>query len=271
LSQFYFLGNSTRIQMLGCVVKTKNKTFVIDGGTEGDGAQLSSMLKKISDSHVDAWFFTHPHHDHMGAFVDILKNDSNIIIDKVLFNFPGIDFLGKYGVRSDKEITLWQEFRDLIDLRFSSKCKSIKAGDVFWFDDVSVNVLRVFNPTITENFINNSSAVYRIDSPSKKILILGDLGVEGGYELMNNVSAQNLYADYTQMAHHGQAGVSKEFYQYIKPRICLWAAPDWLWDYIKGGDMGSGPFLTLETRKWMDELGVTEHIIQKDGTKEIII
>lgn len=257
--------------MFGCVVKTKNKTFVIDGGTEGDGAQLYSMLKKYSDCHVDAWFFTHPHHDHIGAFIDILKNDSDIIIDEILFNFPHVDMLSKYGMRTEKEIILWQEFRDLIDSGFSDRCKTVKSGDIYKFDDVSVNVLRVFNPSITENFINNSSAVYRIDSPSKRILILGDLGVEGGNEVMNNISADKLYADYTQMAHHGQAGVSKEFYQYIKPRICLWAAPDWLWDNIRGGGIGSGPYLTLITRKWMEELGVTEHIIQKDGTREIII
>ena len=31
-----------------------------------------------------------------------------------------------------------------------------------------------------------------------------------------------------------------------------------------GGGIGSGPWLTLETRKWMDELGVKEHYVAKD-------
>lgn len=271
MPKFYFLGNSTRIQMFGCVVKTKSKTFVIDGGTEGDGPQLFSLLNKISDSHVDAWFFTHPHHDHIGAFADVLKKHPDVSVDRVLFNFPEVDMLEKYGIRSDKEITLWHEFNELMNFRFKDKYTRVKAGNVFEFDDITLNVLRVYNPSITDNFINNSSSVYRIDSPTKKILILGDLGVEGGNEVMNNISADRLYADYTQMAHHGQGGVSKQFYQYIKPSICLWAAPDWLWDNNKGGGIGSGPYLTLETRKWMEELGVTEHIVQKDGTREIII
>ena len=34
---FYLLGNATECQMFGAVIKTKNKTIVIDGGTKGDG------------------------------------------------------------------------------------------------------------------------------------------------------------------------------------------------------------------------------------------
>ena len=30
---FYLLGNATECQMFGAVIKTKNKTIVIDGGT----------------------------------------------------------------------------------------------------------------------------------------------------------------------------------------------------------------------------------------------
>lgn len=47
---------------------------------------------------------------------------------------------------------------------------------------------------------------------------------------MKNCSAENLYANYTQMAHHGHNGVSEEFYQYIKPQRCFWATPEWLWN-----------------------------------------
>ena len=89
--------------------------------------------------------------------------------------------------------------------------------------------------------------------------------------MMKNLSAETLYADYTQLAHHGQSGVSKEFYQYIKPEVCLWATPEWLWNNDKGNGFDTGPWATVETRRWMQELGAKKHIVAKDGTTIINI
>lgn len=86
--------------------------------------------------------------------------------------------------------------------------------------------------------------------------MLGDLGVEGGNELMSDCSLVDLQTDYMQMAHHGQCGVSKEFYDYIKPKKCIWPTPKWLWDNDNGGGINSGPWQTLKTRQWMEDLGV---------------
>ena len=61
-----------------------------------------------------------------------------------------------------------------------------------------------------------------------------------------------------QMAHHGQDGVDRDFYNIVKPKICLYTAPLWLWDNNSGGGKGSGPWKTLETRRWMEELGAEQ-------------
>lgn len=269
MAELYFLGNSTMSQMLGIIIQSSDKTVVIDGGTPGGYLQLASFIKEKAKGCVDAWFFTHPHHDHIGAFVELCKNCPEIQIDKILCNFPTTEQLKEFGTRTDYEVQLWNSFDKLISDKFKDSFHKVQKGEVFSFDEIKIHVLRVFNEKITANFINNSSAVYRIDSPRKRVLILGDLGVEGGDEVMAQTSAQELHADYTQMAHHGQSGVSKEFYKYIEPKACLWAAPDWLWDNNKGDGYNTGPWKTLETREWMQELGVTEHIIQKDGTAKI--
>lgn len=266
MSQLYFLGNSTHCQMFGCVIKTSSKTIVIDGGASGDGMQLSDLLNNIANSHVDAWFFTHPHHDHMGAFLEICKNSPEIEIDKILCDFPSLEMLEKHGMRTQREMDMWLEFDEIINLRFADSFVRVKKGDVYKYDDIKINVMRVFNPAITTNFVNNSSVVYRIDSPYKKVLILGDLGVDASDEVMQNCSAESLYADYTQLSHHGQGGASKEFYEYIKPQRCLWAAPEWLWNNDAGEGFDTGPWKTVITREWMSGLGVNEHIVEKDGT-----
>ena len=263
MAEFYVLANTTSCQMFGCVIKTASKTIVIDGGTHKDGRQLADVLKNLSRSHVDAWFFTHPHHDHIGCFVSVAKHFPEITVGTLYYRFPDLtdpDYAAQ--ARIDVEPALWENVKSW-STRFD--IHEISAGETFAFDDVTVRVLRVFNPAILENCINNSSAVYRIEGGQRSVLILGDLGVEGGEETMALCPRELLQADYTQMAHHGQNGVSRAFYEYIQPKRCIWASPDWLWENDQGNGFDTGIFRTVRTREWMEALGVQEHLVEKDG------
>ena len=266
MSNIYFLGNSTKVQMLGFVIVSEGKTAVIDGGAFGDERQLKELLLKLG-GHVDAWFFTHPHHDHIGAFYKILKKPDGISIDRIYHHFPSLNELKKYGSRHDGEIALWEGLYSKFDAMPSDTVQVVNAGDIIELGDVRISVLRVFNDEILANFVNNSSTVYRIDGEKASVLILGDLGSEGGDEVMAKCPREALLTDYTQMAHHGQGGVKREFYEYISPKCCIWPSPDWLWDNDDGEGFDTGPWQTVRTREWMDALGVTEHIIEKDGTQ----
>ena len=101
----------------------------------------------------------------------------------------------------------------------------------------------------------------------RKILFLGDMGVQAGNQLVadyaNNPGA--LRADIVQMAHHGQQGVGRNVYEMVKPEICLWPTPLWLWENNNGGGLNSGNWRTLEVRGWMRQLGVKTHVVAKDG------
>ena len=272
-SVFYLLGNDkVEGQMMGCVVQTMGgKTIVIDGGSEDALAkrQLMDFLSENANGHVDAWFFTHPHHDHIGAFHGIFSKIAGITVDKIYHNFPSLDELETYGYRNAGEMKIWKETADIFENKFAGKVQIVQPKDVFVVDEIKITVLRVYDPTMTTNFVNNSSVVYRIENDHKSFLILGDLGVQGGAELMKNCSLELLQTDYTQMAHHGQGGVNQEFYAYIKPKRCIWPTPDWLWDNDNGGGFDTGPWQTVRTREWMEELGVTEHWVAKDGTQGI--
>ena len=83
MAKFYLLGNQTPSQMFGCVVKAANKTIVIDGGCLGDESQLIELLTNVSNGYVDAWFFTHPHSDHIGCFYGICMGHKKIKVDKI--------------------------------------------------------------------------------------------------------------------------------------------------------------------------------------------
>ena len=107
--------------------------------------------------------------------------------------------------------------------------------------------------------------VFSIEAEGQRLLFLGDLGVEGGKQLLEQNAPEQLRADICQMAHHGQNGVERAVYEAIAPRICLWSTPSWLWDNARDGEYNTGPWKTLEVRGWMQALGVTEHYVSKDG------
>ena len=289
MAQFYFLGNAGHSQMFGCVIITDSKTVVIDGGSIGDTEQLAQFLRThrppisglTEDDHitVDLWLLTHPHHDHIGAFLTLCTNDASLSVGTLCCRFPSNEDLRRYEPRSESEMQLWDRFDTLRADRFADSLHINGVGDTFSADALTVEVLRVYQPQIKANFVNNSSSVYKITGKYASVLILGDLGVDGGEELMQMYPEANdaahpgqqcrdkLFCDYTQMAHHGQNGVSRACYEYLCPRACLWPAPDWLWDNDRGGGFDTGPWNTVRTREWMDALGVKVHLVEKDGTQ----
>lgn len=251
-------------QMMGYVFQTDTgETIVFDGGTAADAEYLTALLQKRCGGKVDAWIMTHAHSDHFGAFCEIMEKKPDALdIKKLYFNFPEQSWLDKYEAYC-KEDT--KRFFDACKL-FKGETATPKPGDVLKFGAATIETLNDFDESLTMNAINNSSIVFRLDLAGKSLLMLGDLGIEGGNRILKNVPKEKIDADFVQMAHHGQQGVTKEFYEVASPVVCLWPTPDWLWDNNAGGKgKNTGPWKTLETRAWMEEMGVDKHYVSKDG------
>jgi hypothetical protein len=58
----------------------------------------------------------------------------------------------------------------------------------------------------------------------------------------------------------------------VRPSVCIWCAPEWLWNNDRGGGFDTDIFTTVTTRRWMDEIGTVKKnyvMFQKDQTIEI--
>ncbi len=83
-------------QNMSYVIKTRQgKVIVIDGGYKTDNYDpkyLYAFLQDVTGKsvpHVDAWFFTHNHNDHYGAFLGIAELYPNgITVDTIYHRFP---------------------------------------------------------------------------------------------------------------------------------------------------------------------------------------
>ena len=147
-----------------------------------------------------------------------------------------------------EEVERWNEISD----KMPGERVELEIGQTFFVGSIKVEVLAVKNPEIKINPINNQSCAFRLTEDGFTLLILGDLGAEAGRKLM--ASGADLKADCVQLAHHGQGGVSEEFYDAVKPKYCLWATPAWLWynyNYLGDGAMYEGPFKTRQTVAWL--------------------
>lgn len=258
------LPGQTRSQMNSYVIQTSgNEIIVIDGGTEGDATYLREFVRERGN-HVHAWFISHTHYDHVDALTAILNNPGNMKIDRVYGSLPDDDWMKKHqNANADKtqlqlKAALEKSKRKLLEL---------SPGQKIQFKGATFEVLSTVNQNITRNAINNQSAVWRVDVGDTSMLFLGDLGVEGGEALLASPYRSRLKADYVQMSHHGQTGVSEEFYKVVDPAYCMWPTPEWLWT----NKNGKGPWKTLEVRAWMDRLNVKKHYVAKDGLQRIDI
>lgn len=176
--------------------------------------------------------------------------------------------LEKYITDNGGEVDTWFITHPHID--HAGAFEIISQNTSIKIDNITAKILGTKNPEITTNAINNSSMVIQIQVNQKKILFLGDTGTESSEKLIKN-QGKNLKSDIVQVAHHGQAGATEELYKIVNPKICLWPTIDWLWDNIADGKKNAGPFKTMETRQWMENLKVKQNYLTQDGIKSIKI
>lgn len=256
--------NSSR-QMMGYIMKTSTgKVIVIDGGLNEDEPNLVKHIQELGNK-VDVWFITHPHEDHASAIIKVIE-ETDIPIEKIYYTMNEIEWYKEYEPKRAEEAERF--YNALQNERVKGKTEEVTLNQIINIDFIKCEILGVKNPEITNNGFNNSSMVIKMNLPKSSILFLGDTGEESGEKLLNT-QKDKLKSDIVQVAHHGQGGAKESLYKEINPRICLWPTPEWLWNNDSGGGKGSGPWTTVETRQWMENLGVKIHVIEKDGDTTI--
>ena len=261
------LKNNIHRQMMGYIIKTKNdKIIVIDGGTTEDFQNLENKIYELGGT-VDAWFLTHAHDDHTGAFTKIVDNP-NINIKNIYVSLNNLEWYETYEPNRADFSKQLMEILNRTNLK--EKVKSPDLNEIINIDGIKIEILGIRNPEIVENAGNEQSMVMKFETGKTSLLILGDTGKKSSEKLLNTQKSK-LKSDIVQVSHHGQDGATKELYEAINPSICLWPTPDYLWNNDNGEGENTGPWKTFETRNWMEQLKVEKNIIEKDGDVTITI
>ena len=261
------IANRTLTQSMSYIIDTPNGgVIVIDGGNDcaEDSNNLYGELAKRGKK-VDLWIITHAHSDHLGAPTYLMEKDSfDIKVEKFCYNFPDTEWL---MTQEDSKIN--SRFLECVKNR-QIEILTPHMGQIIDFDSISIEFISVPSDYKEHKNINASSIIFLVHFPKRDVLFMGDFDVTAEEEFLQHCDAAKLRCDIVQMPHHGQNGIDRAFYELIMPKICLYTTPKWLWENnrYKCNDpetVGKGPFTTLETRKWMEELGAEQSYAHKDG------
>ena len=262
------MAHQSPVQMMGYILMAPDGSIsCIDGGNVQDGPHFLALLHRYGGDkpRVKYWFFTHVHSDHCNAFLALRPRlGVEFTVDHLVYTFPKAENVLKYESWEPEPARMLEEW--------NPEHIKPKAGDVIDLGGAAMTCLQTFVEEEHDNFINNSTTVWKLESDGVTAIFLADLGIEGGQRLLRTYGA-GLKCHIAQMAHHGQNGVQKDVYAAMDPEVCLWNAPGWLWhNTIDPLCPGKGPWKTLETRQWMRELGDKQrHVVTKDGTWELTL
>jgi len=257
-SQINTVGNSYVFQT------NDGKIAVMDGGVKEETDYLRGFLAALGN-HVDIWFVSHPHPDHIGAITDILKEPKGLKIDLVVHSEYSPKFI-------KKEKTYAQKAKEYYEVLKSSGVpidNQTEPGKIYQLDQSRFKILDIKNEAIKVNPYNNSCMIVRVWDNKKSFLFLADAGSEQGDRLLNGPFRKDLDCDYLQMAHHGQQGVSKDFYRTIKFNACLWPTPSWVYNNDAGNGFDTHNLKTIEIRNVIDSLEIKENYISFEGLTRI--
>lgn len=260
-------NHDTNAQQLAVIIETgEGGLIVVDGGWTNNKDYVLNQIK-AKGGHVQAWLLTHPDSDHAGALAAILNEHSTeITIDGIYYSF--LD--DAWYQQKDPNVAAMVA---VLKNAFTKVPQNVLHGNIVSGQVIEAGPARiqVLNSAyqMSSDFVNNSSVAYLVSLNGTNVVFLGDLALAGGEKLMTDHDLGALKCDMVQMAHHGQNGVGYEVYKALKPSVCLWPTPQWLWDNDGGSGAGTGSWKTLETRNWMTRLGVKTYYCTKDGDQII--
>ncbi len=281
-TKMYQITETSLFMMSFVIVTEKGNAIVIDGGRPED---MPLLKKYVGERHISAWILTHAHEDHISGFISECKRNklADFDVEMVYYNFPPMSIIDNHNVRDYEyyKSELLETLPSFLEIlpEIEHKTHIAVQGETVHIDEVKIEFIFSYHEGLTDNLMNDSSLVFKLITPNKSVIFLGDIGPEAG-DVLYFESRNKLKSDMVQMAHHGGFCCGMEVYAAIAPEACLWCCREESYNglnipkvYYDKEEMKKLGWIRMHpvtvTREWMAALGVKKHYVTKDGTNEI--
>lgn len=267
-------GSKTSLHMLelhtfgdSFVIQLKNGHFIMDdSGMPMDAQYLLDYLEELTPNGetpiIEAWFISHGHGDHSGAFIAFANNPEyakRVCVEGIYYSEPNVDIC-KMGDSIEQVQVAVKGFGEC--KTSSGKTTPVyrpQVGQRYYFNDIMIDVLHTQEQLPMQDYsngFNDSSTwlLYSIDG--QKFLHGGDAG-RGSVEVVKDTYEQE-FLDFDIMTtfHHGQ-NVSNSFVEYFNYKTVLYTT------FVVGSQTAN--WKTEENKKLQER--AEECLSWGDGTK----
>jgi beta-lactamase superfamily II metal-dependent hydrolase len=192
------------------VILPNTKTLLIDGGERESSGKALAILREHGLSHIDVVVATHPHADHIGGLIDVIKNvDVGQVLDS-----------GQVHTTQT-----FEDFLDAIEMK-QIPLESVREGDSINLDPtVKIDVL---NPSVSlpdgafnEAEFNDNSVVLKLTYREFSLLLTGDMQGTNEERLVSE-NGTALDAEVLKAGHHGsRTSSSSPFLNAVMPEVVI--------------------------------------------------
>lgn len=211
------------------VITPEGDLYLIDGGFHGeDGDRIASYIE-ANGGKVKAWILTHPHVDHIGAFLDYMEENSHKV-ETVYYSPFTREFFEEepdpeiYNIINNPNAILFYEFLDMMEAtKDHVSYLPMKCFDRLNLGKLKLECFHSFDPDIHD--VNGNSLVFTLSYQDFCLLLTGDMTEETLSVIKKKISseAEFLHPDILQIPHHGyMAGIaSTKLYEETSPDYVL--------------------------------------------------
>ncbi len=183
------------------LVDAPEKTVLVDGGNRDEAA--ANYLQRKHIYALDLIIATHPHADHIGGLIDVMEV---IAVEEIID--PGIPHT----------TVTFEDYLDIID----RKKITFTEGRSGMVRELGGGVtLQIIHPTYpSEDDLNNSSIVTRIEYGQVRFLLTGDAEAEAEKDMLE--SGYNLKSTVLKVGHHGSStSTTPPFLDAVSPNLSV--------------------------------------------------
>lgn len=195
------------------LIRSSEKTIFIDGGSYNKKTIITSYLKNLGITHIDAIIGSHLHFNHIQAQAAILDNFS---VDAIYYGQDLTTCLGKYCEERDQQYIL-----DSIK-RHNKKITIMKLNDNITIGDMKIlcigpTTLRTLSQTKYPQ--NYNSLNFILTYGNNKFMFTGDYMQSDN--ILKQFSQSTLKIDVLKYPHHGNSSIDKTLINYMSPKYVV--------------------------------------------------